>query len=169
MTANQINYAKLKEEERSNRAKESLTKEANIETQRSNIAKENISKYGTEESVRHNQVMESLERERNTLNYNASIYSSNVSQRSAELNYAANTYASQLNYATNMANIDLGTQKMWVENHEKRYATDLNYQAQLSSQEVQKRGQNTSLIGNIVNAIGSTVTKIATPILFGKT
>lgn len=178
MTANQINYAKLREEARSNLAKEQLTREANWETQRSNLAKENLTHWANEEQARHNTTEEALEKERNQLNYDASIYSSNVSQRNAELNYQSSIYSAQtnaatqqylgqLNYATNMASIDQKTQDMWLEHHDRTYSADLNYNANVKSIETQAKGQKLGIVSSLINAVGSTATKFLMPIAFG--
>lgn len=159
MTANQINYAKLQEERRTNLAKEDLTRQANYETMRSNLAKEGISHAANEESVRHNQRMETLERERNTLNYNASIFGSQVNQRNAELSYQSNIYSADSSRAASEYSSSLNYQGTvaTVEQRDRARLTDQFIAAddRSATMATQRRGQNMNLIGTAINTVGN--------------
>lgn len=119
MTANQINYAKLAEEQRANLRKEEQNERALAETERSNKARE----YETSRA--------------NTLNYNASIYSAQVSQRNAELAYEANMAAtSQREAAANL------------QHEEKAWTINQGYQQMSQDYELGNREVNANVLNS---------------------
>lgn len=91
MTANQIAYAKLQEDQRANLAREA-------ETYRSNRAAE-------AENYRANTAREMENQRANTLNYQASIYASDVHKYAAEVSAGASYYSSNLNYSARMSEL----------------------------------------------------------------